>query len=816
MASKEQRTFILSLEDIACWWLPVQLDDKAKKLPVKADLPALQRGFVWQPEQIERLWDSIAQGFPIGSLMLAKLAKLAKNDDNQTHRGVGADGTLDGVTHQLLDGQQRATAIALGFRDIWSVDAKNTNELTHALWVDLKPLEGDERQFAFRVVTRAHPWGYSRTDPSKTLSAAKARDALVAYRMLNGDPDQKPHKFRLSQVFPWDAEAPVPLALLIGAIQASQNSSTGEIVTSQVKEALLQKMKGTALFNAGGEPSDEGKITSEKTAEIKKAIEKIACIKKAIEEVDDRQGGFVNLVQGLHDALLHTEVPALQLNPNMASKDENLNQGDKEDEKEPVFSLFKRLNTGGTTLSREDINYSKLKSKWPDARKIIEEDILKHRQIAQPARMAMLLVRLYRTKRQHGVDKQPESFTGLCPSMSVDQFRKWIDREDNKKEFEKFCEVTVDEKGLAKIVVDKFWEFVTHNTLPKEKIKACENYWMALPTVLAARLFRQSDDLVLLYMYWILKLDDKGQISEIEVPACHKRSLGFLTAIAWFAVDIKACVDGLAAELVKQNSDLVDFFNSSRFRKLIKIDENKKPKMLPLIPPDILVKNGKVEGDYESLWGLWGGEKTPTKMEEWFQEKLYGSDKPDENRVNVRDLWWKFIEKIHRDPGYNRLLYAQREFIQNQFGWYDVTRPDQITDHNRPWDYDHILPYNWVKHSGSRSFKKETPKKVRVWVNSIGNFRAWPYELNRSKGDKLIVEGKATDYELNDIIDVCKASFMDKNNQYGDWKNLVDEENGIKENGWNEFIDLAWERTVDIYRVWYEDLKIKNLMSDEH
>ena len=32
-------------------------------------LPALQREFVWKPEQIERLFDSIMKGYPIGSFL---------------------------------------------------------------------------------------------------------------------------------------------------------------------------------------------------------------------------------------------------------------------------------------------------------------------------------------------------------------------------------------------------------------------------------------------------------------------------------------------------------------------------------------------------------------------------------------------------------------------------------------------------------------------------------------------------------------------------------------------------------------------------
>ena len=35
------------------------------------DIPALQRGLVWKPKQVELLWDSLLRGFPIGLFMLS-------------------------------------------------------------------------------------------------------------------------------------------------------------------------------------------------------------------------------------------------------------------------------------------------------------------------------------------------------------------------------------------------------------------------------------------------------------------------------------------------------------------------------------------------------------------------------------------------------------------------------------------------------------------------------------------------------------------------------------------------------------------------
>ena len=38
-------------------------------------LPAIQREFVWRPEQIERLFDSLMRGYPIGSFLFWKIER---------------------------------------------------------------------------------------------------------------------------------------------------------------------------------------------------------------------------------------------------------------------------------------------------------------------------------------------------------------------------------------------------------------------------------------------------------------------------------------------------------------------------------------------------------------------------------------------------------------------------------------------------------------------------------------------------------------------------------------------------------------------
>ena len=87
-------------------------------------LPAIQREFVWKPPQVYQLFDSMMQGYPIGSFLFWKLDKGNKGqwDAYQFVRECRERGThnppayLDTVTNPVLvlDGQQRLTALYVG------------------------------------------------------------------------------------------------------------------------------------------------------------------------------------------------------------------------------------------------------------------------------------------------------------------------------------------------------------------------------------------------------------------------------------------------------------------------------------------------------------------------------------------------------------------------------------------------------------------------------------------------------------------------------------------------------------------------------
>jgi hypothetical protein len=123
---------LLSLPEIAAWQIshpPAQPNSQ-----FIADLPAIQRGSVWKIKQVEEFWDSIVQGFPIGAFLLSPIERPEDLVIRGSQEGKYQQAGRLPATHHLLDGQQRSTAIALGFLDPWQTEERCKG----TLWVDLE------------------------------------------------------------------------------------------------------------------------------------------------------------------------------------------------------------------------------------------------------------------------------------------------------------------------------------------------------------------------------------------------------------------------------------------------------------------------------------------------------------------------------------------------------------------------------------------------------------------------------------------------------------------------------------------------------
>lgn len=99
-------------------------------------LPAIQREFVWKPEQIERLFDSLMQGYPFGTFLFWKVEAATSGKFkfydfvlNYHQRDAAHCPELGKLHHQsvtaVLDGQQRLTALNIGLRGSMAIKQPN-------------------------------------------------------------------------------------------------------------------------------------------------------------------------------------------------------------------------------------------------------------------------------------------------------------------------------------------------------------------------------------------------------------------------------------------------------------------------------------------------------------------------------------------------------------------------------------------------------------------------------------------------------------------------------------------------------------------
>jgi len=247
-----------SISEIAAWALPSGQDRLAPGLHVQ--LPSLQRGAVWSAHQVEQLWDSLVRGFPIGCLILSEPHLGAKPFAPQGKEPT-SDTPIMSAGHLLLDGQQRATAIAVAVLDPWRNPEHVAAEF--ALWVDLEPPQKSvQSDHAFRLLTRSHPWGYQRQNPADRLSTSARRQAMQEYEASARAAGREGLVFRpghlpLANAWPHDARAPVPVILIIDAIRRSPSGSDDATIWSAVRDYMVT-MLGTHLDWVSDKPHSGG------------------------------------------------------------------------------------------------------------------------------------------------------------------------------------------------------------------------------------------------------------------------------------------------------------------------------------------------------------------------------------------------------------------------------------------------------------------------------------------------------------------------------------------------------------------------------
>ena len=151
-------------------------------------LPAIQRKFVWHRNQIEDLFDSLLQGYPINTMMVWNVTSLEVKRDFQFYSFLDRycewfwDKNLPVSTigfsdfGAVIDGQQRLTSIYIGLKGSYAVKKKNKHWPKsedpnvfprERLYIDLKAPNQDEG------ISRKYTLAFLSEEAYKTSQATK-------------------------------------------------------------------------------------------------------------------------------------------------------------------------------------------------------------------------------------------------------------------------------------------------------------------------------------------------------------------------------------------------------------------------------------------------------------------------------------------------------------------------------------------------------------------------------------------------------------------------------------------------------------------
>jgi hypothetical protein len=297
-------------------------------------------------------------------------------------------------------------------------------------------------------------------------------------------------------------------------------------------------------------------------------------------------------------------------------------------------------------------------------------------------------------------------------------------------------------------------------------------------------LIKDVADLFLLLVCWLRRHNKEIHIDETKQMQMVKKLLSF----AWFDF-------GNVQKLWEEIND-VDFWEKPLNQYMWWEGEHG---IHFLLPPELLKKYYEQDfveklflehesENHQHRWGLWRegmGEQIKSYYEN-IKEQEFEWDKANE-------YFWKFIQKLQTKK--QLILFAQRDYINSEFG--DYKQMEDLEDTNIPWDWDHIYPSEWVYR------KVYCSQAIKDWNGTTGNLRALSLEQNRRERNSVSPK------ERLDNESIRQKSFITDS----DWKFWQQIEDRIRDDKKVEnHFRAVITRMINIYEKFWNDLNINELI----
>lgn len=686
------------------------------------DLPTIQRGFVWKPYQIENLWDSLARNFPIGAFIA---------DDKR--KKIDEQNKL-----QILDGQQRASAIAIGYLGLSSNHLFNLHDNFIRLFVDIaKPNENEEKKFTFRCITRSHPWGYKLKDNEEVLEVKDRRVALDIYE-ANGiiDNDTKYYNVdedKKKKFYPYDCFLPVPVDMffekdtdIIENIKQYLKDNFGDFIIIEDNKVNLikkqfgeiydddtKKYKKNALPTIGLSKFYYSVLDPFKKKKNKSGIQKM--YENKINELTlfnlDELCEYMKSIGNYYLNFSNQNNSKIEFVSDFKEIETKNNKVCTDDD---IEIIFERLNTGGTSISADDLNYSLFKSS-------INNNLLQQfekccENIISPALLLRISYLLY--KNNHEKKLQALNF-------KLKDFKSSLKEENGK--FEEFLQQDIIDNNLCY----KIKSILLYNKKNNEK---------GIPYILLKKIIKRAPELFFMLAYRVLNVEK--EMENLNSVENKSKVIGIILCLYWFFSGEKRV----------------------NYKKL--------------------------------LTTIWQATNIDNNFEDCWSYKLFKRACLIYDNNKLEDIIFKKDAAKFEFDDNELVMYAQRTALDCWFKEDDFN----LEDNNVPFDIDHICPI---------SFKRGAKNDIKKVINTIGNLRIWPYELNRFDKDdsaniKLVKTSensqKLEKYGLQTSKDIKTFSFIK-----GKWDGNYSRE-GIRKGSRlkSDLHEKIEERSQQVYNEWYQ------------
>lgn len=612
-------------------------------------MPPIQRGFVWKAKQIQELWDSLLRGMPIGAIMVKEF------EAGQLVGAVAADRTytpsLQAGFH-LVDGQQRTLSMQLGF--------PQETPTEHKLWVDFSAPGKVGLDFRLRVSTRSQPFGF-QLDGRRLATAERDK----AYRAWEASSEGGSFERIFESSKPWKANSASQGSLFeIKELWKTFNSANQDIDiwATQVEDMIRRG-------------------SSDVPPDVKRRVFRFG---KALLRLQNQSLALIKIP--------HVEVES--------DPDREVAEGE-----DYLTMLFARISSGGTRLSPDDLLFSMIKHRWPDAHGLVYEIQKKVGAMMKPTDFVMTA---YRMAALFCSEKIADD-----PRPTAASFHKHLAR----------LQAETSSKSLH--------NFVLEGQLSRhfEQLSGCLLHKGRGDYGLPKAMFPCLDvPLLQVLIYWLIK-SNTGRFMEIERQNVVRFVLYWQVCCSDAASRQEASKKAIAFLATCKDTDLFPAVDLYHFLSHAK--EGVPSLFCEMVaPPEGLKSTVRLLHPHERA------------------EAYFGP---------VSALYKRFSVKKQL------LIWFQRSWMTDQcrhdgeFPWFNPLAGQD--EDNVPYDYDHLVPQsNWADLRGTvcHADQKENHKVFttlhsrRALGNSIGNYRLISASGNRSRGDESMEALFNDDFSLLD------------------------------------------------------------------